>query len=131
MRSRLQMGRSWLVLDFNLGPTPPTPSGPWQTMQPWSVKTFSPSLGVPRPGGSSSPVSLMLISLALTSSADGARPRPYAAPDCANAEPTRTGLPKNSAVGSRAAASLSNDAIGHLPVLGDLPRHDAVVEPRH
>src|SRR6202163_425864 len=46
--------------------------------------------------------------------------------DCANAELTRTGLPRS----NRIAASLS-EPIGHLPVLGDLPRHDAVVYPRH
>src|SRR5690349_17998228 len=37
------------------------------------------------------------------------------------------GLPSSS---SRIAASLS-EPIGHLPVLGDLPGHDAVVEPGH
>src|SRR5215813_9142932 len=68
----------------------------------------------------------MLISLARISSADGVRPKPKVGADCANAELTRTGLPRS----SRVAASLS-EPIGHLPVLGDLPRHDAVVEPRH
>src|SRR6202049_4980207 len=46
--------------------------------------------------------------------------------DCANAGLTRTGLPRS----NRIAASLS-EPIGHLPVLGDLPWHDAVVEPWH
>src|SRR5277367_4580153 len=126
MRSRFQMGRSWLVFDFKAGPRPPAPSSPWHTTQPWSVKTFAPSLGVPRPGGSSSPVEPMLISLARISSADGVRPKPYVGADCANAELTRTGLPRS----NRVAASLS-EPIGHLPVLSDPPRHDAIVEPRH
>src|SRR5258707_4949239 len=46
--------------------------------------------------------------------------------DCGNAGLTRTGLPRS----NRIAASLS-EPIGHLPVLGDLPWHDAVVEPWH
>src|SRR5947207_15984985 len=117
MRSRLQIGRSWLVFDFKAGPTPPAPSSPWQTIQPWSVKTFSPSLGVPRPGGSSSPVAPMLMSLARISSADGVRPKPWLGADCANAGLTVTELPG----GDRIAGSFS-EPIGHVHVAGDLHR---------
>ena len=48
--------------------------------------TSSPSSGVPRPGGSSSPVGLMEISQARISSSLGVRPTPYVG-DCATAEP--------------------------------------------
>src|SRR5262245_37547140 len=59
------------------------------------------------------------------SSAVGVRPTPYVG-DCANA-----GLPKSpTLVSSRSVTSLS-EPIGHAPVLGDLPGHNAVVEPGH
>src|SRR5262249_35236451 len=60
------------------------------------------------------------ISMRRISSAVGVRPTPYVG-DCANA-----GLPRS----SRIVTSLS-EPIGHAPVLGDLPGHNAVVEPGH
>src|SRR5215470_8670098 len=120
MRSRSQMGTSWPFFDFNAGAGPPMPASPWQTKHPFSLKTSAPSLAVPRPGGSSSPVGPIEISKARISSVVGVRPTPYVG-DCANA-----GLPRSSTI----ATSLS-EPIGHAPVLGDPPRHDAVVQPRH
>src|SRR6267142_1504362 len=121
MRSRFQMGRSWAVFDFNAGAgPPPAPSGPWQATHPFCSKTFAPSLTVPRPAGSSYPVGPIEISKARTSAAVGVRPTPYLG-DCANAE-----LPRSSII----VTNLS-EPIGQAPVLGDLPRHDAVVQPRH
>src|SRR5271154_1928912 len=46
--------------------------------------------------------------------------------DCANAALSRSSIPR----GSTNVTSLS-ESIGHAPVLGDLPRHNAVVQPRH
>src|SRR5206468_11280521 len=89
-------------------------------MHPFCSKTWAPSLAVPRPGGSSSPVGPIEISMRRISSAVGVRPTPYVG-DCANA-----GLPRS----SRIVTSLS-EPIGHAPVLGDLPGHNAVVEPGH
>src|SRR5262245_27896973 len=125
MRSRCQMGTSWPFFDCNSGAIPPRPAAPWQAMHPFSSKTCAPSLAVPRPGGSSSPSALIEISMRRSSSAVGVRPTPYVG-DCADA-----GLPTSSRiVGSRIVTGLS-EPIGHLPVLGDLPGHDAVVEPGH
>src|ERR1700704_3043091 len=125
MRSRCQMGTSWPFFDCNSGAIPPRPAGPWQAMHPFCSKTCAPSLAVPRPGGSSSPVGPIEISMRRISSAVGVRPTPYVG-DCANA-----GLPTSSTiVGSRIVTSLS-EPIGHAPVLGDLPGHNAVVEPGH
>src|SRR6516162_3546627 len=121
MRSRCQMGTSWPFFDCNSGAIPPRPAGPWQAMHPFCSKTCAPSLAVPRPGGSSSPVGPIEISMRRISSAVGVRPTPYVG-DCANA-----GLPSSS---SRIVTSLS-EPIGHAPVLGDLPGHNAVVEPGH
>src|SRR5580704_1170462 len=90
-------------------------------MHPFCSNSFAPSLAEPLPGGSSSPVGLIEISKARISSGVGARPTPNLGDDCANA-----GLARMSAI----ATSLS-EPIGHAPVLGDLPRHNAVVEPRH
>src|SRR5258705_5973455 len=120
MRSRCQMGTSWPFFDCNSGAIPPRPAGPWQAMHPFCSKTCAPSLAVPRPGGSSSPAGLIEISMRPISSAVGVRPTPYVG-DCANA-----GLPRT----SRIVTSLS-EPIGHAPVLGDLPGHNAVVEPGH
>src|SRR6266404_7150975 len=120
MRSRSQTGRSWAFFDCNEGAIPPKPASPWQAMHPFCSKTCSPCLAVPRPGGSSSPVGPIEISMRRISSAVGVRPTPYVG-DCANA-----GLPRS----SRIVTSLS-EPIGHAPVLGDLPRHNAVVEPGH
>src|SRR3982074_1317312 len=89
-------------------------------MHAFCSKTSAPSLAVPRPGGSSSPVGLIEISMRRISSAVGVRPTPYVGA-CANA-----GLPRS----SRIVTSLS-EPIGHAPVLGDLPGHNAVVEPGH
>src|SRR5262245_13096873 len=94
-------------------------------MHPFCSKTCAPSLAVPRPGGSSSPVGPIEISMRRISSAVGVRPTPYVG-DCANA-----GLPKNpTLVSSRIVTNLS-EPIGHAPVLGDLPGHNAIVEPGH
>src|SRR6266850_2178738 len=120
MRSRFQMGTSWPFFDCNSGAGPPKPAAPWQATHAFCSKTCAPSLAVPRPGGSSSPAAPIEISMRRISSAVGVRPTPYVG-DCANA-----GLPRS----SRIVTSLS-EPIGHLPVLGDLPGHDAVVEPRY
>src|SRR5436190_5404317 len=120
MRSRFQMGTSWPFLDCNSGAIPPRPAGPWHAMHPFCSKTCAPSLAVPRPGGSSSPVGPIEISMRRISSAVGVRPTPYVG-DCANAGPPRS---------RRIVTSLS-EPIGHAPVLGDLPGHNAVVEPGH
>src|SRR6266576_3298220 len=120
MRSRSQTGTSWPFFDCNAGASPPRPAAPWQAMHPFCSKTFAPSLAVPRPAGSSSPVGPMEISMRRISSAVGVRPTPYVG-DCANA-----GLPRS----SRIVTSLS-EPIGYAPILGDLPRHNAVIEPRH
>src|SRR5262245_46105459 len=125
IRSRSQMGTSWPFFDCNAGASPPKPAAPWQAMHAFCSKTSAPSLAVPRPGGSSSPVGPIEISMRRISSAVGVRPTPYVG-DCANA-----GLPGSpTVVSSRIVTSLS-EPIGHAPVLGDLPRHDAVVEPGH
>src|SRR6476646_3392859 len=118
MRSRFQMGTSWPFFDCNSGAIPPRPAGPWQAMHPLCSKTCAPSLAVPRPGGSSSPVGPIEISKRRISSGVGVRPTPYV---CANA-----GLPSSSAI----ATSLS-EPIGHTPIPADPPRHDAVVQPGH
>src|SRR5258708_35990528 len=120
MRSRCQMGTAWRFCDCSSGAIPPRPAGPWQAMHPFCAKSGTPSLAVPGPGGSSSPVGPIEISMRRISSAVGVRPTPYVG-DCANA-----GLPRS----SRIVTSLS-EPIGHAPVLGDLPRHNAVVEPGH
>src|SRR5262249_50724445 len=88
---------------------------------PFCSKSSAPSLTVPRPGGSSSPVGPIEISKARISSAVGVRPTPYVGEDCANA-----GLPRSSTI----TASLS-EPIRHTPVLVDPPGHNAVVQPRH
>src|ERR1700752_2846001 len=130
MRSRCQMGTSWPCFDCNWGASPPRPGGPWQAMHPFCSKTCAPSLAVPRPGGSSSPAAPIEISMRRISSAVGVRPTPYVG-DCANAGlPTSTTVVSTTVVSSRIVTSLS-EAIGHAPVLGDLPGHDAVVEPGH
>src|SRR3979411_1161123 len=120
MRSRSQTGTSWPFFDCNAGASPPRPAAPWQAMHPFCSKTFAHSLAGPRARGSSSPVGPMEISMRRISSAVGVRPTPYVG-DCANA-----GLPRS----SRIVTTLS-EPIGHAPVLGDLPGHNAVVEPRH
>src|SRR5947209_7387674 len=126
MRSRCQMGTSWAFFDFNAGAgPPPLPSGPWQTMHPCSSKTFAPSLAEPRPAGSSSPVGPIEISKARISAAVGVRPTPYVG-DCANA-----GLPRSPTIESSTIVTSLSEPIGHAPVLGNPPRHNAVVEPRH
>src|SRR6516225_9141402 len=84
IRSRCQMGTSWPFFDCNSGAIPPRPAGPWQAMHPFCSKTCAPSLAVPRPGGSSSPVGPIEISMRRISSAVGVRPTPYVG-DCANA----------------------------------------------
>src|SRR5215468_3498621 len=120
MRSRCQTGTSSPFFDLSAGASPPTPVSPWQTMHPCFSKTRAPSLAVPRPAGSSSPVGPIEISKARISSAVGVRPTPYVG-DCANAE-----LPRSSII----VTSLS-EPIGHAPVPGDPPRHNAVVQSRH
>src|SRR5262245_6728501 len=125
MRSLCQMGTSWPFFDCNPGAIPPRPAEPWQATHPFCSKTCAPSLAVPRPGGSSSPVGPIEISMRRISSAVGVRPTPYVG-DCANA-----GLPRSSTPRGNAIVTSLSEPIGHAPVLGDLPRHDAVVEPGH
>src|SRR5687768_1150390 len=91
---------------------------PWHDAQPFVRYSCAPSLTVPRPSGSSSPVGPMEISQARISSAVGVRPTPN---DCAI-----TVAP----ISSANAKTLSK-AIGDAPIAGDLPRLDAVVETRH
>src|ERR1700757_2647830 len=108
------MGTSWPVFDFNAGASPPMPAAPWQPTHPFSSKSTAPSLAVPQPGGSSSPVGLIEISAARISSAVGGRPTPYVGDDCANA-----GLPRSSTI----VQSLG-EPIGHAPIPADPPRHN-------
>src|SRR5580704_13762630 len=131
MRSRSQMVTFWDFFDCNAGASRPMPASPWQATHPFSSKSPAPSLAVPRPAGSSSPVGAIEISKARISSAVGVRPMPYVDDDWANAElPRSAGLPRNAALptSSAIAASLS-EPIGHAPVLGDFPGHHAVVQP--
>src|SRR6266566_6847947 len=121
MRSRSQMGTSWPFFDCSAGAgPPPMPALPWQATHVFRSKSTAPSLAVPRPGGSSSPVGPIEISKVRSSSAVVARPTPYVA-DCANA-----GLARSNAI----VTSLS-EPIGHTPVPGDPPRHYAVVQTGH
>src|SRR5262245_62048298 len=124
MRSFCQMGTSWPFFDCNPGAIPPRPAGPWQAMHPFSSKTCAPSLAVPRPGGSSSPVGPIEISMRRSSSAVGVRPTPYVG-DCAIAGlPTR--LPSSSGI-----ATILGEAIADTSVPGHFPGHDAVDQPGH
>src|SRR6266571_4617995 len=124
MRSRCQMETSWPFFDCNSGAIPPRPAGPWQAMHPFCSKTCAPSLALPRPGGSSSPVGPIEISMRRISSAVGVRPTPYVG-DCANAVLPRR-LPSSSGI-----VTTLSEAIGHAPVPGDFPGHNAVVQPGH
>src|SRR5262245_18983659 len=124
MRSRFQMGTSWPFFDCNSGAIPPRPAGPWQAVHPLCSKTCAPSLAVPRPGGSSSPVVPIEISMRRSSSAVGVSPTPYVG-DCANAK-----RPGRLASSIEIVTNLC-EPIGHGPVPGDLPGHDAVVQPGH
>src|SRR5580700_9122327 len=81
-----------------------------------STKSFAPSAAVPWPGGSPSPVGLIVISWA-SCAAVGAFPMLYV---CASA-----GLARRSKIGT-----ILSKPIRHTPVAGDLPRHDGVVGPR-
>src|SRR5262245_47249581 len=98
---------------------PPLPASPWQPEQPLSTKSAAPSVVEPRPTGSSSPLGPIEISKRLSSSADGGRPSPYV---CANA-----GLPRSTAIAT--SPTSLGEPIGNFPVAGDLPRHNAVVQP--
>src|SRR5262249_30069313 len=124
MRSFSQTGRSWAFFDFKPGAIPPRPPGPWQAMHPCCSKTCAPSLAVPRPGGSSSPVGPIEISMRRSSSAVGVRPTPYVG-DCAIAV-----LPRR-LQSSSGIATILGEAIGNTSVPGDFPGHDAVVQPGH
>src|SRR6185295_3134726 len=124
MRSFCQMGTSWPFFDCNSGASPPRPAAPWQVTHAFCSKTFAPSLAVPRPGGSSSPVGPIEISMRRISSAVGVRPTPYVG-DCAIA-----GLPRR-LPSTRGIATILGEAIGNTSVPGDFPGHDAVVQPGH
>src|SRR5690606_10612382 len=119
--------------DRNAGASPPMPPMPWQPMHPFCENSSSPSLAVPRPGGSSSPVGAIEMSMRRSSASVGVRPTPYVGA-CAVAR-----LPAKLVSISEIATILSGlrsssalrEPIGHAPVLRNSPRHDAVVEPGH
>src|SRR6185295_12213214 len=122
IRPRFQSSTSGPTLLFRLGELPSTPVAPWHPAHPFARYASAPSLTVPRPGGSSSPVGPMEISHARISSALGVRPTPYVGP-CASAEPL---MSTANAIGSNLRVP-----IGHAPVPGDPPGLHAVVQPRH
>src|SRR6185295_2001102 len=122
IRPRFQSSTSGPTLLFRLGELPSTPVAPWHPAHPFARYASAPSLTVPRPGGSSSPVGPMEISHARISSALGVRPTPYVGP-CASAEPPMSN--------ANAIGSTLRVPIGHAPVRGDPPGLHAVVQPRH
>src|SRR4030095_4563178 len=95
---------------------------PWHPAQPFERYSCAPSLTVPFPSGSSSPVGPMEISQALISSAVGVRPTPNVPDCCASTVALHI---------SNATAKTLSEAIGDAPVAGDLPRLNAVVETLH
>src|SRR5262245_64000303 len=101
-------------------PLPPIPFGPWHPAHPFARYSRSPSLAVPRPGGSSAPVGPMEISHARISSAVGVRPTPYVGPCASAVTPIR----------HTNGRTLSMPIV-HAPIAGDSPRLNAVVQPRH
>src|SRR5574341_774249 len=118
MRPRAQMSAFGGALLFRIGALPSMADAPWHDAQPFVRYSCAPSLTVPRPSGSSSPVGPMEISQARISSAVGVRPTPN---DCAiTVAPIST-----------VQASTLSKAIGDAPIAGDLPRLNAVVETGH
>src|SRR6187401_1275885 len=102
------------------------PSAPWHAAQPFVRYSCAPSLALPFPGGSSSPVGPMEMSSALISSGVGVRPIRYVGP-CASAE-----APPMSNTGStNANGRILREPIGHAPVARDVPRLNTVVQPGH
>src|SRR6188768_11816 len=121
MRPRAQtLGLVGLLL-FKRGASPPIPASPWHSEH-ILRKVIAPSLALPLPAGSSSPVGPTEMSRARISSAVGVRPMPYVGP-CASA-----GTPISNA---NAIASPLREPIGHAPVPGDFPGLNAVVQSRH
>src|SRR6266550_1296386 len=106
---------------FKRGAMDPTPAAPWHATHPFVRYSSPPSLAVPFPGGSSSPVGLMEISSARISSAVGVRPTPYVAPCASSETPT-------SRTNANAMRATLREPIGHAPVPRDLPGLNAVVQ---
>src|SRR5215831_17723579 len=123
MRPRAQTSGFVGSLLFRIGAAPPVPLAPWHPAHPFERYVSAPSLALPFPGGSSSPVGLIEMSRARISSAGGVRPMPYVSP-CAN-----TG--KLISSNENATGRTLREAIGHAPILRDLPWLHRVVEPRH
>src|SRR6185436_2746303 len=120
IRPRFQSSTSGPTLLFRLGELPSTPVAPWHPAHPFARYASAPSLTVPRPGGSSSPVGPMEMSHARISSAVGVRPTPYRG-DCASAVPP---------ISNTNGRTLSVP-IGDAPVARDFPGLYGVVQPRH
>src|SRR5499427_754513 len=123
MRPRAQTSGFVGSLLFRIGAAPPVPLAPWHPAHPFERYVSAPSLALPFPGGSSSPVGLIEMSRARISSAGGVRPMPYVSP-CAN-----TGKLIRS--NENATGRTLGEAIGHAPILRDFPWLHRVVEPRH
>src|SRR5258708_28702666 len=122
MRPRAQTSGFLGSLLFRIGAAPPVPLAPWHPAHPFERYVRAPSLALPFPCGSSSPVGPIEMSRARISSADGVRPMPYGGP-CAH-----TGkLISN----ENATGRTLREAIGPAPILRDLPWLHRVVEPRH
>src|SRR5215468_9577055 len=123
MRPRAQTSGFVGSLLFRIGAAPPVPLAPWHPAHPFERYVSAPSLALPFPGGSSSPVGPIEMSRARISSAGGVRPMPYVGP-CAN-----TGKLVSS--NENATGRTLREAIGHASILRDLPWLHRVIEPRH
>src|SRR5262245_53103395 len=122
MRSLAQTSGLLGFLLFKSGAMPPTPAAPWQAAH-FVRKISPPSLALPLPGGSSSPVGLMEISIARISSAVGVRPTPYVVPCASTETPT-------SRTNANATRRTLREPIGHAPVPANPPGLNAVVQAR-
>src|SRR5688500_18611856 len=120
MRPRAHISAFGAALLFRIGALPSMADAPWHPAQPVERYSCAPSLTVPRPCGSSSPVGPMEISHARISSAVGVRPTPYVG------DWARTEAPM-----SNATARTLSKPIGHAPIAGDPPWLNAVVQTRH
>src|ERR1044072_5327390 len=120
MRPRAQTSAVAGALLFRFGALPSIAFAPWQPAQPFERYSCAPSLTVPRPSGSSSPVGPIEISHALISSAEGVRPTPNVPACCASAVFPRAAVTQPISSVARAPARKLREAIGDAPIAGDL-----------